>query len=97
MVKAAFIHSSDPETETYTISISLINSTFEKMHISKNELMSNLPYQQAILLIAIHNVIFKTESLYVLLKDLYPELKWIYQNLQITFNMQMLEDRLKDL
>lgn len=67
------------------------------MHISKNDLMSKLPYQQIIILISLQNIIFKTDALYVSLKDLSSEMKWICGSMQINFNTSLMAERLNDL
>lgn len=77
--------------------IGVLNAVFDKMQISKNDLMSKLPYQQAILLIAMHNVIVRTDALCVSLKELQPELKWICGSLQIGCTVQLVDERLRDL
>lgn len=67
------------------------------MHISKNELMEKLPYQQVIILISLQNIISKTDALFVSFKELYTELKWMCGSLQIGFNASLMEERLNDL
>jgi hypothetical protein len=59
--------------------------------------MEKLPYQQIIILIALHNIISKTSALYVSLKELHTELKWICGSLQIGFNAGLMEERINDL
>lgn len=53
--------------------------------------MSKLPYQQGIILIAMHNVIMRTDALCVSLKELQPELKWICGSLQIAHSVQLVD------
>jgi hypothetical protein len=59
--------------------------------------MSTLPYHQVIILLGLHNIIKRTDGLYVSMSDLQPELKWICNSLQITHSGTLLEDRLKEL
>ena len=64
--------SGEGEEGPWAVDIGVLNAVFDKMQISKNDLMSKLPYQQAILLIAMHNVIVRTDALCVSLKELQP-------------------------
>lgn len=59
--------------------------------------MATLPYQQVIILIAMHNIITRTEALFVSLKELGSEMKWICGSLQVNFNASLLDERLNDL
>lgn len=81
----------EEESSKFTVTIGLINETFNKMNISKNDLMSKLPYQQIIILIGLHNIIVKTDALYVSLKDLNTELKWICGSLQVNYNASLMD------
>lgn len=67
------------------------------MNISKDDLMSKLPYQQQIMLIALYTIIKKTDALMITMKELQPELQWICNSLQITYSKQLMEEGLKEL
>jgi hypothetical protein len=67
------------------------------MQISKNDLMSKLPYQLKLLLVALHNITLSTQALIITHKELSKELKWIYNSLQINFTPQIVEERLREL
>jgi len=67
------------------------------MQISKNDLMSKLPYQLKLALVALHNITLSTQALRISIKELNKELKWIHNGLQINFTHQVVEERLKEL
>jgi len=67
------------------------------MQISKNDLMSKLPYQLKLALVALHNITLSTQALRISIKELNKELKWIHNGLQINFTPQVVEERLKEL
>lgn len=67
------------------------------MNISKDSIIEHLPYQQKVMLVALHSYIKKTDALAVSQLELQPEVRWICDSLQITYTKQLMSDGLAEL
>lgn len=79
------------------MTIGYVNSVLNKMNISKDSIIETLPYQQKVMLVALHSYIKKTDALAVSQLELQPEVRWICDSLQITYTKQLMSDGLAEL
>ena len=82
------------EADSFVIQIGQINSVFNKMNVSKDLLIENLPYQQKVMLIAIYTFMKKTDALFITQVELQPEVRWICDSLQINYTKQLMSEGL---